>query len=399
MRETTIRTDFGDRTRRPWRLSVAAAAAIALTASGCAAGDAAGDGDAIKLGMIVAESGPIAGAGKTYANGAEIAAQQVNDGDLMENGKTIDLVAKEGSEDPSKSASVAAQLASDKSIIGMACCILSTVAGAAKPIATKQKMPLVLWGATDIDLADPPYVYRTVTMPQPANEKLAGTVAEGGDIKTVTYGVMSDNSGIVSQADAFKGGMKSAGVKDLGTVKTLSTTTNFTSAATELISKDADAVVVSGTQANAVGLIGALHDRGYDGQVITGETVSGTGVFKSQPKALDGVPFPVYFLADQPANDQAEKFVKDYTDEFGEAPDGYAAQGYMAIYAMAMALKAAGDDTTREGLTKALESTKNLDDTIYGDVTFEDGQLRATSAVEPVMYTAPDGKITAWKPE
>lgn len=399
MRETTFRTDFGERTRRPWRRSLATAAVVSLAVGGCAANSAAGGGDTIKLGMIVAETGPIAGAGKTYANGAEIAAKQVNDGDMMDNGKTLELVAKEGSEDPSKSASVAAQLASDKSITGMACCILSTVAGAAKPVATKQKLPVVLWGATDLDLADPPYIYRTVTMPQPANEKLAGTVAKGRDIKTVAYGVMSDNSGIVSQADAFKDGMKSAGVKDLGTVKTLSTTTNFTSAATDLISKDADAVVVSGTQANAVGLVGALHDRGYDGQVITGETVSGTGVFKSQPKALDGVPFPVYFLADQPANDQAEQFVKDYTDEFGEAPDGYAAQGYMAIYAMAMALKEAGDDTSREGLAKALESTKRLDDTIYGDVTFKNGQLQATSAVEPVMYTAPDGKITSWKPE
>jgi branched-chain amino acid transport system substrate-binding protein len=234
-------------------------------------------------------------------------------------------------------------------------------------------------------------------MPQPANEKLAQTVAEQTDIKTVAYGIMSDNAGIVSQAQAFIDGMNESGVEDLGTVETLSTMTNFTSAATDLIQKDADAIVVSGTQSNAVGLIAALHDKGYDGQVITGETVSGTGVFKSQPEALEGVPFPVYFLADQPANEAAQSFIDSYTEEYGEAPDGFAAQGYNAIYTLAMGLKAAGEDISREGLSKALEEMTELD-TIYGNVTFEDGQLNATSAVQIVNYTAPDGDIAAWTP-
>jgi branched-chain amino acid transport system substrate-binding protein len=398
VRATKFSTHARTGARRTRRLAVVALTGLAMTTSACAADSGSGSGgDTIELGMIVAETGPIAGAGKTFANGARIAAEQVNDGDLMENGKTIKLVAKEGSEDPAKSASVAAQLAADQNIIGMTCCILSTVAGAAKPIADKQQIPLMLWGATEEGLADPPYVYRTVTMPQPANEKLAQTVAEQTDIKTVAYGIMSDNAGIVSQAQAFIDGMNESGVEDLGTVETLSTMTNFTSAATDLIQKDADAIVVSGTQSNAVGLIAALHDKGYDGQVITGETVSGTGVFKSQPEALEGVPFPVYFLADQPANEAAQSFIDSYTEEYGEAPDGFAAQGYNAIYTLAMGLKAAGEDISREGLSKALEEMTELD-TIYGNVTFEDGQLNATSAVQIVNYTAPDGDIAAWTP-
>lgn len=385
------------RRRRTRRLAAVALTSLAMTASACAAdGSAGGDGDTISLGMIVAETGPIAGAGKTFANGARIAAKQVNEGDLMDNGKKIELVAKEGSEDPAKSASVAAQLAADQNIVGIACCILSTVAGAAKPIADKQEVPLMLWGATDVDLADPPYVYRTVTMPQPANELVAQTVATETGTETVAYGVMTDNSGIVSQAEAFVAGMEEAGVEDLGTVETLSTTTNFTSAATDLIQKDSDAIVVAGTQSNAVGLIAALHDKGYDGQIVTGETISGSGVFKSQPDALAGVPFPVYFLADEPANETAQSFVDAYTEEYGEAPDGFAAQGYNAIYTLAMGLKAAGDETTRAGLSEALEDMTELTDTIYGDVTFEGGQLNATSAVQIVNYTAPDGDIAAW---
>ncbi|WP_191681769.1 ABC transporter substrate-binding protein [Janibacter melonis] len=373
----------------------------ALALSSCArdAGASAqgGDADTYKIGAILAETGPIAGAGKTFANGARIAVEQVNDGDLMGEGRAIELVEKEGSEDPAKSANVAAQLAADPSVIASACCILSTVAGAAKPIAAKQKMPLVLWGATDIDLADPPYVYRTVTMPQPANEKLAQEVVAAEDVKTVAYGVMTDNSGIVSQAEAFKKGFEAAGAQSSGQVGTLSTTTNFTSAASDLISKNSDAVVVVGTQSNAVGLIAALHDKGYKGQVVTGQTISGSGVFESQSDALEGVPFPVYFLASE-AEGKAAEFATAYEEKYGEEPDDYAAQGYMSIYTIAMGIKEAGEDVTRESLSTALEGMSGLDDTIYGPVQFEGGQLEAKSAVTAVSYTAPDGVIAPWDP-
>jgi branched-chain amino acid transport system substrate-binding protein len=290
---------------------------------------------------------------------------------------------------------VMAQLASDQSITGIVCCILSTVAGAAKPIANKQKVPTMLWGATDVNLAEPPYVFRTVTMPQPANEKLSADVAGELGLKTVAYGVMTDNSGIVSQADAFKKGMTTAGVKDLGQVGTLSTQTNFTSTATSLIQKNAEAIVVVGTQSNAVGLIAALHDKGYKGQIISGETISGAGVYKSQPQALKGVPFPVYFLASQ-ASGLGKTFAEDYQKKYGQEPDDYAAQCYNAVYTMAMGLKAAGKDTTRAGLSKALDAMTSLDETIYGKVVFEGGQLDAASNVQIVQYSAPDGVIVPW---
>ncbi|GAA1928714.1 hypothetical protein GCM10009737_33250 [Nocardioides lentus] len=385
------------RGRRRAALGVMAASALALSA--CAQGGGSGSGgDAIQIGAIVAETGPIAGAGKTFIHGARIAQEQINDGDLMGGGRQLELVEKEGSEDPAKSASVAAQLAADQNIVASTCCILSTVAGAAAPIAEKQEMPLVLWGATDLDLASPPYVYRTVTMPQPANEKLATDVVDSEDIESVAYAVMTDNSGIVSQAEAFEQGFSDAGVDNKGQVGTLSTTTNFTSAATDLINLDADAIAVVGTQSNAVGLIAALDDKGYDGQIVSGQTISGSGVFDSQPRALEGVPFPVYFLASE-ATGMGADFADAYEAEYGEEPDDFAAQGYMAIYTLATAIETIDGEVTRQSLSDALGALEGIDETIYGTpVAFEDGQLTAESAVKPVSYTAPDGVIAPWEP-
>lgn len=381
------------------RASLAATVAGVLAVSACGSSGSSGgasDGNTLKIGVIVAETGPIAGAGKSFADGGRIAVQEINDKDLIGGGKKIQLVEKEGSEDPAKSASVAAQLAADQSIVGMACCILSPVAGAVKTVAIKQKVPLVLWGATAPDLAEPPYVIRTVTMPQPANQKLAEIVSKEKDLKTVAYGVMTDNAGIVSQADAFKKGFDDAGVQNVGQVGTLSTQTDFTSSATSLIQKNADAVVVAGTQSNAVGLVAALHNKGYKGLIVAGQTISGSGVYASQPQVLPEVPFPVYFLASK-ATGLGKTFAEDFKQKYGTEADDYAAQGYNAIYAMAMAMKKAGGDITRASLTKALDSLKTLDPNIYGTpITIKDGQLDASSAVQAVHYTAPDGAIAPW---
>jgi branched-chain amino acid transport system substrate-binding protein len=384
---------------RPARIALAAVVAGSLALSACAkssGGSGGGGSTTLKLGVIVAKTGPIAGAGATFANGGQIAADEINAGDLIGNGTKVTLETKEGSEDPAKSASVAAQLAADQSVTGIVCCILSTVAGAVTPITTKNKVPTMLWGATDENLAKPPYVFRTVTMPQPANQKLAETVAKQKGIKSVAYGVMTDNSGIVSQAGSFKQGMQAAGVTDLGQVGTLSTQTDFTSSATSLINKHSAAIVVVGTQSNAVGLIAALHDKGYKGLVISGETISGAGVFKSQPDALADVPFPVYFLASS-ATGAAKTFATDYQKKYGTQPDDYAAQGFNAIWTMAMAAKSAGKDLSRASLSKALTGLKSLDNTIYGTVTFDNGQLDASSSVQIVHYTKPDGVIAAYE--
>jgi branched-chain amino acid transport system substrate-binding protein len=325
---------------------------------GTGSASSAGGSHSLKVGIIIAKTGPIAGPGIAFAQGGELAVEQVNADDAIGGGTKIVIDEVEGSEDPAKSASIAARM------------------------------------TADVNLAKPPYIFRTVTMPQPANMAMAEQLAKSKDFASVAYAVMTDNSGIVSQGDSFKAGMKTAGVKDLGTVGTLSTQTDFTSTATSLMAKSPEAIVAIGTAQNAVGVIAALHDKGYKGLVIAGETISGSGVFKSNPDALEPVPFPVYFLASE-ATAAGKAFAEAYKAKYGTDPDDFAAQGYNAIWTLAMAAKDAGD-TSREALAKALGSLKSLDNTIYGTVTFKDGQLDASSNIKVVHYTKPDGQIAPY---
>lgn len=381
--------------RRPVSRSKAvvgiAAVAVLFASAGCGAGSNS-NGDAYQIGIIKAETGPLAGAGKAFLNGALSAQDVINKNGMLGESKKIDLVEKESAEDPARSASVASQLASDPKILGTICCVLSPVAGAVKPIMKAKKMPTILYGATEIGLEEPPYIIRTTTMPQPANEALAKAIAEKTDIKTVAYNPMTDNEGMVSQKDAFKTGFDAAGVNDLGQVGTLSGQKDFNSAATKLMQMKPDAIVVAATQAENVGMIVALHDRGYMGQIVTGETVVGDGVFDSNPDALANVPFPGYFLPTE-TTPAGEEFTAAYKKRTGSLPNNFAAQGFNAVFIMATALKKAGSDPSRASLTKALDGLESVDGTVYGTVTFEGGQMSAGAGVKIVNYTKPDGAI------
>jgi len=183
--------------------------------------------------------------------------------------------------------------------------------------------------------------------------------------------------------------------EDLGTVEIVSKQTNFASAATSAIDLGAEAIVVVATQAEAVGMVAALYDRNYEGQIIGSETLVGPGVFDSNPDALADVPFPVYFLPSE-VNAAGQRFVDAYEAEYGSAPDSFSAQGFNAVWITAVALAGAGAEPTRESLRDAFNALTEVPDTIYGTVSFENGQMFANQSVKIVSYSKPDGVIVPW---
>ena len=353
------------------------------------------EGQVLNIGLLAAETGPLAGAGSAFLSGALIGQKLVNEEGIIGNGNTINLNLEEASEDPARSATVAAQFAADSSNLGIICCILSPVAGAVSAVSIREEIPTVIYGATAPDLQNPPYIFRTTTLPQVANQTLGREISGILDLNSVAFVVMSDNEGIVSQGDAFKAGFAEAGVEDLGTVEIVSKQTNFASAATSAIDLGSDAIVVIATQAEEVGMIAALYDRGYEGQIIGAETLVGPGVFDSNPDALADIPFPTYFLPTD-VDAAGQRFVDAYEAEYGRAPDSFSAQGFNAVWITAVALAGAGAEPTRESFRDSLNALTEVPGTIYETVTFEGGQMFATQGVKIVSYSKPDGVIVPW---
>ena len=187
------------------------------------------------FGLNAAKTGPVAFAGIDYIRGAELAVDQINASGSLGKGVRIALQIKDGGSVASTDVEVARQFAADSSVIAAFGSILSPDAQAVKPIYNSAKMPYVIYGATDPNLAQPPYIFRTAPLPQLSNQTLAQEIVSTVHPASVEYVVTSDNSGMVSQLSYFKTPFQQAQVKDLGTVDTLSTQSSFLAPAEKIV--------------------------------------------------------------------------------------------------------------------------------------------------------------------
>ena len=376
-------------------LAAAALPAIAACGGGDGGSGGGGSGEPVRLGFIATQSGPVAFAGKSFAQGAEIAVQQLNAEDYVGDGRKLELEEKEGGGDPARAVGQMRQFVADKSVSAVFGGVISPVAGAISPLAKSSKLPYLIYGATEDGLEDPPYVLRSTTLPQAANAQLGTAVAQKVRPSSVAYAVTQDNAGMKSQLKPFKKSL--SGVRDLGTTNVLADQTDLGGPAAQLIGKKPDAIVLSTLQPNTVGLITQLRRRGFDGLIVANETIASPGAFKAVGKPIAGAPFPVYF-AEETANEKGKAFADAFRKKFDTAADSYAAQGYIAVYTLATAAKSVDGDVDRKKMTDALGKLNELPDTIYGDIRFEGGQLKAPNAISDVAWKK-DGTLGPWKPQ
>lgn len=355
--------------------------------------DASGGDATVVLGLVTATQGNIAFAGTSYLKGAELAVEQIN----AAGGLQVELRTEEGSEVPEQVVNAFNRLASDGEVDGVICCILSPVAGAVKPVSEAAGVPLMIYGATLPGLANPPYTYRSASLPQEGNRQLAQRIVDTLAPDTVAYTVTADNEGMLSQLEAFREPFEAAGVEDLGVTETLAADTDFSGAATEVISKSPDVVVVSQIGEPSAGMIKALRDRGYEGTIVANATISTKPIFDSAGEALVGAPFPIEY---SPASTvpAAKEFTAAYEEKFGETPDTYSSQGYVAVQVMAEGARNAVDaagEVDRESLAEGLAAIGTMD-TVWGPLAFDGGQATAESILFATWSS--DGTVQPWEP-
>ena len=339
--------------------------ASALIITACGAGTSADNGS-VPIGLISAEQGPFAFAGGSYLKGAKLAETLLNEG-----GNKIKLVVEEGSEDPAKSITAFNKLASQHKAAGVVCCISSAVAGALKPLATQKEVPLIVYGATAPDVEDPPFVYRPALLPQQGIKPVATELVKSLQPATAIHVTASDNDGLVAQSKAASAATEAAGAKNLGTVNTLLADTDFSGTVTKILSKKPEMVTVYTLGEQAATIVKSLREKDYKGIILANNAVATGPNLKSFGKALADTYFSVEYT---PGSDveEAVSFTKAYKKEYGETPDVFASQGFVAVnyVAKGLELDAAASKTA---LGASLEKITEMD-TVWGPIKFQNGQ-------------------------
>lgn len=373
-------------------LAAAIAGALLLPASAHAQKLAAGE---YGIGFVTETTGPIASAGVSYWRGAQLAAEEINASGWMGKDAKIKLVDKESGSDAARAVQALTQFSADRNIIGTTCCILSPVAGAMRPVAVNNKIPLVFYGATMPGLPQPPFVTSIVALPGPQEVKMTQHLIDALKPKTVTYFVNADNEAFQGRFKAAQKVMEAAGVKTGGVVSILSNDTDFTAPATQAMATNPDMIMVWTTQTPAVGIISALRARGYKGTISSSDVISPAAVFKKAGAAVAGVPFPILFSPDLSDSKEAKAFVTGYQKKYNELPDTYSAQGYTVIYYLAQGLKALDGKPTREALAQSLGKIASVEHNVYGGLPMVNGQADVKTSL--IVNWSADGKLVKWE--
>ncbi|WDZ83792.1 ABC transporter substrate-binding protein [Micromonospora cathayae] len=385
--------------RRNHAAALAAFTTITLLVAGCgeSADESSGSGgDTYTIGYITDATGSQIATAVPRVQAARMAVEDINASGFLGEGKTLKMVEEDGKADAAPSVSAANKFFGDQNVLAVACCSLSGVAGALKPLFQQAKLPLVITTAVLPGLPEPPYIYRSALLndtPEGGNGQLAAKAIEVFQPKTVVIVRTADNDGMRAESDVWKSVFDAKGIP-VTVVDTGSKDTDFNGVATQVSGAKPDLVVDSMLGATAAPFIRALRDRGYTGQIL-GNVVMGTQQYHDVAgDALDGLVYAAPFtpLTDDPAG---KKFVERYTAKYGEAPINDAVQGYTAVYLIANALKAAGDNPTRESLAQALSKVTSFD-SLVGTITMTNGQAQG-DRFEFVQW-GPGGKQQLWQP-
>jgi len=352
------------------------------------------DSGTYTIGFLTAKTGPVAFAGIDYVEGAEVALNQINSSGLLGPGVKMALDEQEDSSVPSTAVSLSREFVANNSVLGAFGSILSPDAYAVMPIYKAAKMPYDIYGAISANMADPPYIYRTAPLPQLAQETLAQEAITKYKPSSVMFVVTSNDTGMEASLPYFIKPFTSAGVKNLGTIDTLTTQTSFASEASQILGKNPSMVVVNETQDPEGAMIAALREVGYKGQILADSTLDSPALVSSYGAKIEDAPFAVHFSCTLTTT-VAKTFCSEFENRFHAVPSTYAAQGAIAVEFYAAGLADAGKHPTRASLAASLEKVATIPGNIYGPgTTVSGGQLHDPS-VSALQFDS-HGNVVPW---
>jgi branched-chain amino acid transport system substrate-binding protein len=311
--------------------------------------------DTLKIGLIMAYSGPFADTASQMQAGIDLYVAQ--HGDEI-GGKKIEFIKKDtGGPSPDVAKRLAQELVVRDGVDIIAGFTLTPEALGAADVATEaKKFMVVMNAATSIVTEKSPYIVRTsLTIPQ-VNYAFGKWAAEKGGVKQA-YTLVADYGPGHDAEKSFAKGFTEAGGKIVGADKTPVANPDFSAYVQRVKDAKPEAVYVfipGGSQPPALGK--ALAERGLTPPATK---LFGQGEL-TLPEALESMgdnakgiitTFHYTMERDDPLNNE---FVKAYRDaNKGRSPDLFSIGGYDGMHLIYEALKKTNGDTSGDALVEA----------------------------------------------
>ena len=311
--------------------------------------------ETVKIGLIMAYSGPFADTAKQMQAGIDLWLAEHN-GEVA--GKKVELIKKDtGGPSPDVAKRLAQELVVRDNVDIIAGFTLTPEALGAADVATQaKKFMVVMNAATSVVTEKSPYIARTsLTIPQ-VNYAFGKWAAEKGGVKQA-YTLVADYGPGHDAEKSFARGFKEAGGNIVGADASPVANPDFSAFVQRIKDANPEAVYIfipGGSQPPAIGK--ALAERGLtppktklfgQGELTLPEALESMG---DNAKGIITT-FQSRRDRDEPLNNA---FVKGYRDaNGGRSPDLFSIGGYDGMHLIDAALKKTNGDTTGDKLIEA----------------------------------------------
>jgi len=372
-------------------LCAAAAACLLMTSSAMAG--------TIKVGAVLAVTGPASFLGGPEARTLEMMVEEVNAKGGI-NGNTIELLVKDTAGNPEKAISFAKQLLEEEQVLAVLGPSSSGETMALKKIFEDAKTPLISCAAAEV-IVNPvaSWVFKT-----PQNDSFAAKkiFIEMNKLGITKIAVLVDNSGfgkagkeqILKIAPEYKIDVVEAEVYD-------AKATDLSAVVAKIKANAAVQGVINWSIVPAQSIVVKnIRQAGWDVPIFQSHGFGNIKYVQAAGTAAEGVIFPAgrLLMADllpdnHPQKALLVKYTKDYESKYKETVSTFGGHGYDAFMILAKAIEVAGPD--KEKVRAAIEGLKDLPGT-GGIYNFSAADHNGLTMDAFEMMTVKDGKFVPY---
>jgi branched-chain amino acid transport system substrate-binding protein len=373
------------------RLAIVLVAALALLAMGCA-GKA---GNVIKLGMLYNMTGSQASLDVPSANGAKLAAKEINAaGGVL--GKKIQLVAYDGKSDAATIGNAATQLVQTDKVVAMFGFSDTDMVMAAAPIAAKAGIVFVTSGATSPKLPEqvPDYLYLACFGDNV--QAAAGAEYAFDTLKARNVYLLIDKGMeyTLLLGKYFKERFTQLGGKVVLEDNYQTGDKDFSAQITRLkgLRAKPDLLYIASGPDDVGTIVKQFRDAGLTQPIMGGDGYDTPLLVQVAGAGAENVYFTTHSLMDPTLGTEAvKKFIAAYQAEYKNPPENaFAGLGYDTVKLLADAIKRAGS-TDPKAIRDALQATNGFQG-ITGTITYQPGSRIPQKGVTVILVK--DGKFT-----
>lgn len=341
-------------------------------------------GDTVKFAVLGPMSGDYSVYGESVANGAELAANEINEaGGVL--GKELEVINYDNQGDPDQAVNNYNKAVSQDQVDAVIGGTFSGLTNAIKSFAVDDGVPMLSPTATAVDVTEnAANVFRACYLDSYQGAVMASFAMEdlNSEKAMVLYNSGDDYS--VGLKDAFVAAYEAAG-KTADTKSFSSDTVDFSTYIDDIAEIGYDAVFVPSYTDKVGPILTQASTKGLDIPFLGGDG------WDSIEADYGDVAEGMYFGNHYTKSDESEvvqNFVTSYTEEFGEAPTALAALAYDAVKVMAAAMEDAGSVDYDEVVAALAAIT--YEDGVTGSIAFDETGNALNKSIS--IITVEDGE-------